>query len=98
MKNQVNLTAYLYFQKLLLLNKTDRVKHSGLKNISDYVITRLMAMLPVSFAKENLQEKNKEDAFLRTRFRNWKKTLTSSRDHQQSKCHLAALTFEVTVP
>ena len=57
-----------------------------------------MAMLPVSFAKENLQEKNKEDAFLRTRFRNWKKTLTSSRDHQQSKCHLAALTFEVTVP
>ena len=57
-----------------------------------------MAMLPVSFAKENLQEKKKEDAFLRTRFRNWKKTLTSSRDHQQSKCHLAALTFEVTVP
>ena len=44
------------------------------------------------------QEKNKEDAFLRTGFRNWKKVLTSFRDHQQSKCHLAALTFEITVP
>ena len=44
------------------------------------------------------QEKNKEDAFLRTGFRNWKKALTSFSDHQQSKCHLAALTFEVTVP
>ena len=44
------------------------------------------------------QEKNKEDAFLRTGFRNWKKALTSFRDHQQSKCHLAALIFEVTVP
>ena len=41
------------------------------------------------------QEKNKEDAFLRTRFRNWKKALTSFRDHEQLKCHLAALTLEV---
>ena len=44
------------------------------------------------------QEKNKEVAFLRIGFRNWKKALTSFRDHQQSKCHLAALIFEVTVP
>ena len=44
------------------------------------------------------QEKNKEDAFLRTGFRNWKKFLISFRGHQQSKCHLAAVTFEVTVP
>ena len=36
------------------------------------------------------QKKNKEDAFLRTKFRNWKKVVTSFRDHQQSKCHLAA--------
>ena len=41
------------------------------------------------------QEKNKEDAFLRTRFRNWKKALTSFRDREQLKCHLAALTLEV---
>ena len=27
------------------------------------------------------QEKNKEDAFLRTEFRKWKKVLTSFRDH-----------------
>ena len=44
-------------------------------------------------------EKSKEDAvFLRTGFCNWKKALTSFRDHQSSKCLLAALTFEVTVP
>ena len=52
--------------------------------------------------KKHLQkldkEKNKEDAFLLARLRNWKKALTSSRDHQQSKCHVAALTFEVTFP
>ena len=44
------------------------------------------------------QEKNKEDEFLRTGFCNWKKALASFRYHQQSKCHLAALKFEVTVP
>ena len=43
------------------------------------------------------QEKNKEYSFLRSGFRNWEKVLTSSRDHQQSNCHLAALTLEVTV-
>ena len=38
------------------------------------------------------QEKNEEG------FCNWKKAFTSFRCHQQSKCHLAALTFQVTVP
>ena len=31
-KNQINLIAHLYFQNQILLNKTDRVKHSGLQN------------------------------------------------------------------
>ena len=43
------------------------------------------------------QTKNKDD-FLRTGFCNRKKALKSFRDHQQSKCHLAALTSEVTLP
>ena len=43
------------------------------------------------------QEKNKEDAFLLTGFRNWKKALANFRDHQQSKCHHAALTLDVTI-
>ena len=30
MKNQINLIAHLYFQKLLLLKKTDRLRHSSL--------------------------------------------------------------------
>ena len=38
------------------------------------------------------------NAFLRTGFRNWKKALTSFRAHQQSKCHFAALTSELTAP
>ena len=46
---------------------------------------RLMIILHVSFV------------FLRIGFCNWKKAVTSFRNHQQSKCHLAALTFEVTV-
>ena len=43
-------------------------------------------------------EKNQEEAFLSTGFRNWKKALDSFKEHQKSKCHIAALTFEVTVP
>ena len=43
-------------------------------------------------------EKNKEEAFLSTGFRFRKKALDSSKEHQKSRCHIAALTFEVTVP
>ena len=52
--------------------------------------------------KKHLQkldaEKNKEDAFLSTGFSNWKKALTSFKEHQNSKGHIAALTFELTIP
>ena len=48
---------------------------------------------------KNLEmEKNKEEAFLSTGFRNWKKALDSFKEHQKSKCHIAALTFEITIP
>ena len=48
---------------------------------------------------KNLEmEKNKEEAFLSTGFRNWKKALDSFKEHQKSKYHIAALTFEITVP
>lgn len=48
---------------------------------------------------KNLEmEKNKDEAFLNTGFRNWKKALDSFKDHQKSKCHIAALTFEITIP
>ena len=43
-------------------------------------------------------EKNKEEAFLSTGFRNWKKALDSFKEHQKSECHIAALTFEITIP
>ena len=43
-------------------------------------------------------EKNKEEAFLSTVFVIGKKALDSFKEHQKSKCHIAALTFEVTVP
>ena len=43
-------------------------------------------------------ENKKEETFLSTGFRNWKKALDSFNEHQKSKCHIAALTFEVTVP
>ena len=48
---------------------------------------------------KNLEMENKkEETFLSTGFRNWKKALDSFNEHQKSKCHIAALTFEVTVP
>ena len=43
-------------------------------------------------------EKNKEEAFLSTGFRNWEKALDSFKGHQKSKCHIAPLTFEVKGP
>ena len=49
--------------------------------------------------KTKLQsERNKEDAFFKTGFRNWKKALCIFKDHQNSKCHTAALAYETTVP
>ena len=48
---------------------------------------------------KNLEmEKNKEEAFLSTGFHNWKKALDSFKEHQKLKCHIAALTFEITIP
>ena len=47
---------------------------------------------------KNLEmEKNKEEAFLSTGFPNWKKAVVS-KNNQKSKCHIAASSFEVTVP
>lgn len=43
-------------------------------------------------------EKNTEEAFLSVGFRNWKKALDAFREHQKSKGHVAALTFEITIP
>ena len=54
---------------------------------------------------------NKEEAFLSTGFRNWKKALDSFKEHQKSKCdiadsfkehqkskcHIAVLTFSTSV-
>ena len=47
------LIAHLHFQKLILLNKDDCVKHIGLQNISGNIKTRLMTMFHVSFVKSN---------------------------------------------
>ena len=43
-------------------------------------------------------EKNKEEAFLSVGFHSWNKATTGFRVHQKSKCHLAALSFEITIP
>ena len=43
-------------------------------------------------------EKNKEKAFLSVGFHSWNKATTAFRVHQKSKCHLAALSFEITIP
>ena len=43
-------------------------------------------------------ERNKEETFLTTGYRNWKKARYAFSEHQKSKCHLTAMTFEVTVP
>ena len=48
--------------------------------------------------QSNLQaERCKEDAFLKTGFKNWKKALVKFKEHQRSKCHRAAVTNEVIV-
>ena len=48
--------------------------------------------------QSNLQgERCKEDAFLKTGFKNWKKALVKFKEHQGSKCYRAAVTNEVIV-
>lgn len=45
-----------------------------------------------------ISERNKEETFFTTGCKNWKKALDIFSSHEKSKCHLAALTNEVTVP
>ena len=40
-------------------------------------------------------EKNKEPAYISVGFKNWKKTPDCFKDHQNSKCHSGASTFEI---
>ena len=42
--------------------------------------------------------KNKEDAFIKDGFNNWKKATLKLVGHQKSKCHELALTYHVTIP
>ena len=94
MKNQISLIATFVFPKTGFAKQNRsfeaqwfvEYKWLDYNEVNDNVIRQLD------------QVKNKEGAFLRTGFRNCKKTLTNFRDHQQSKCHPAAPTFEVTVP
>ena len=43
-------------------------------------------------------EHNKEPAYISTRFRNWKKASRCFKEHEQSKCHTAALSYETITP
>ena len=43
-------------------------------------------------------EKNKDPAYITNGFKNWKKAPECFKDHQNSKCHRGATTFEVIVP
>ena len=43
-------------------------------------------------------EKNKDEAFLSIGFHSWNKATAAFRVHEKSKCHLAAISFEVTIP
>ena len=91
----------MYFLKLLLLNKTNLVKQWFVEHKRlDYneINDNVTCFICKNHLKKLDQKKNKEDAFLHTGFCIRKKALTSFRDHQQSKCHLATLAFEVTVP
>ena len=43
-------------------------------------------------------EKNKDPTFITAGFKSWHKALECFKDHQNSKCHRGAATFEVIVP
>ena len=45
-----------------------------------------------------LAEHNKEPAYFSTGFQNWKKVPKCFKEHEQSKCHTAALAYEFVVP
>ena len=45
-----------------------------------------------------MAEHNKDPAYISTGFNNWKKAPKCFKTHENSKCHKAALTNQVTVP
>ena len=49
-------------------------------------------------ASKLTMEKNKDEAFLSIGFYSWNKATTAFKVYEKSKCHLAAISFEVTTP
>ena len=43
-------------------------------------------------------EHNKDPAYISTGFKNWKKAPKCFKHHEQTKCHKAALTYQILVP
>ena len=44
------------------------------------------------------EEHSKEPAYISTGFRKWKKAPRCFKEHEQSKCHTAALSYETIIP
>ena len=59
------------------------------------------SVIHVSCKRQNsnlLSERCKEETFLKTGYKNWKKATERFDKHQQSKCHRSAVTYEAIVP
>ena len=109
LKNQSQLESHRYTnpqitsfsQKIYLEIVKDSVNCNGLKPFHGYYDVekdRVFCHFCTSHKDKLLAEHNKDPAYISTGFNNWKKAPKCFKTHENSKCHKAALTNQVTVP
>ena len=78
------------------------VKPLGSRNFPGFTIpkkrTQFFCIFCIRHKGKLTVEHNMEEAYITTGFNNWKKDLEAFLDHQQSKAHRAAITYESVLP
>ena len=90
------------FPKRLIGNRERRCQHQWFKEFKwlHYNVKNncVFCYYCVSHDSKLTAEHNKDPAYISTGFRNWKKAPKCFKEHEESKCHKAALTYQVVVP
>ena len=97
---QYNVSLIILFQRNNLERKSAVV--SWFKNFSRLHYSKekdsVFCIFCIRHKGKLTAEHNMEEAYITKGFNNWKKALEAFVDHQQSKAHRAAITYESVLP
>ena len=93
---------WLKFPKTTIGNRDRRCQHQWFEDFNwlHYDMERDCVLCFYCFTHEHqlTAQHKKEPAYISTGFRNWKKAPRCFKEHEQSKCHTAALSYKTIIP